>query len=174
MPQTDRQEREHCTRNGQPRSARFCIYLGRSRRVLTRQRELREQGSGIEGDIAHAQRKLEDIAQERAFYQRQMARGKMIENEFGTRMAETEQDRDHWEEEMGRLKQLRDDQQKVGAGLDYALRLMATLHSNLDGIDQGLDELLALPEDKQTEVLKERQRIVRAVVDEVIDRQTAL
>jgi len=43
---------------------------------------------------------MEEIDSERAFYQRQAARGKMTEIEFDARMGETDDARQYWESEL--------------------------------------------------------------------------
>jgi len=135
--------------------------------VLARQAELQAQGDSFDGDVAHAQRKLSEVDQERAFYQRQAARGKISEVEFDTRMDETQEAQGYWQSEFERLKDLRDDARMVRAGLDYATELLTTLQENLAGIDQTPDELKVLPEDRRANVLKKRQEIVRALCDKV-------
>jgi hypothetical protein len=58
-------------------------------RLWLHQGELQRQGENVDGDIAHARKRLVEVDQERAFYQRQAARGKIIEQEFDVRMEET-------------------------------------------------------------------------------------
>jgi chromosome segregation ATPase len=136
--------------------------------VLARQEELQRQGEDVDGDIAHARQKLTQAEQERAFYQRQAARGKITENEFDARMEETEETRQYWQGEIDRLKELRDDAAKVQSGLSYVTELMTSLQSQLPGIDIPPDELKALPEEKQAEILKMRRVIIRALVEKVV------
>jgi DNA invertase Pin-like site-specific DNA recombinase len=135
--------------------------------VLARQAELQAQGESVEGDIAHARRKLTEVDQERAFYQRQAARGKITEVEFDTRMGETEEAWQYWQTEIDRLKELRDNAASVEASLDYATELLTTLQTQLPGLDQSLEELKAMPREKREEVFKKRQEIVRTLCEEV-------
>jgi hypothetical protein len=58
-------------------------------RLWLHQGELQRQGENVDGDIAHARKRLVEVDQERAFYQRQAARGKITEQEFDVRMEET-------------------------------------------------------------------------------------
>lgn len=136
--------------------------------VLARQADLQRQGEDINGDIAHARRKLADVDQERAFYQRQAGRGRMTEQEFDARMDETEDARRHWQSELDRLQELRDNTDRVQIGLEYVEELMATYQARVPDIDQTPDELEALPREEQEEVLLERQAIIRALCDKVI------
>ena len=108
--------------------------------VQARQAELQAQGESVESDIADARHKLVGVAQERAFYQRQAARGKIREEEFDARMAETEETEQYWEDELERLQELRDNTTKVQAGIDYATELLTALQKQLPEIDQPPDE----------------------------------
>ncbi len=135
--------------------------------ILDRQTELQTQGKSVDGDIAHTRRKLVEVDSERAFYQRQAGRGKMTEQEFDIRMEETEDIRQHWQSELESLKELRDDQSKVKAGVDYVNNLMANIQTRLSAADVPPDELRKLPREKQIEILKIRQDIIRALVRKV-------
>jgi DNA invertase Pin-like site-specific DNA recombinase len=135
--------------------------------VLARQAELQKQGESVESEIVHARRKVIQIDQERAFYQKQAARGKITESEFDTRMAETEEARKYWEAETDRLRELRDNATKVQAGLNYATELLIGIQRRLPEIDYPPDKLKALAADKQKEVLRERQVIIRALCEKV-------
>lgn len=136
--------------------------------VLARQEELRSQGEDVNGDIAHARRKLAEVDQERAFYQRQAARAKITEQEFDLRMEETDEARRYWQDEVDRLKELRDDAAKVQSGLDYVTELLTSLQAKLPGIDQPPDELKNMTEEERNEILKMRRKIVRALVRKVV------
>ena len=136
--------------------------------VLARQAELQSQGEDVNGDIAHAQRKLAEVDQERAFYQRQAARTKITEQEFDLRMEETDETHRYWQDEVQRLKELRDDAAKVQSGLDYVTELLASIQAKLPGIDQPPDELNQMPEEERNEILKMRRKIVRALVQKVV------
>ena len=135
--------------------------------VQSRQAELQAEGDSVDGDITHARRRLTEIDQERANYQRQQARGKITEAEFDARMEETEEARQYWQSEGERLRELRDNAAKVQAGLDYATELLTTLQEVLPGIDQTPKELKALPKDEREEVLRARQTIIRGLCDKV-------
>ena len=135
--------------------------------VLLRQAELRAQGESADGDIAHARRRLAEVNEERVFYQRQAARGKITETEFDARMAETEQARQYSQTELERLSELRDNAIKVQAGLDYATEVLTKLRANLAAIEQTPDELKKLSKDERIKVLKARQKIVRVLCDRV-------
>ena len=135
--------------------------------VLARQAELQAQGDNVDGDVAHAHRRLAEVDNERAFYQRQAARDKITEAEFDARMEETEDARRYWQAELARLQELGDNAVKVEAGLDYVTELLTTLQAKLPEIDQTPDELRELPEEKRNEILRTRRDIIRALVDKV-------
>jgi hypothetical protein len=145
--------------------------------VKNRQKELRAQGDRVDGDIANARRRLAEVDQERAFYQRQAGRGKIDEREFDSRMDESQQALHYWQLEIERLIQLRDDAAKVQSSLDYSRELLTLLQDALPEIDQTLDELKIMPQDERERVLKKRQDIIRALCDRVViwsDRRVKL
>jgi hypothetical protein len=135
--------------------------------VQVRRAELLAEGESADGQIAQVRYRLSAIDQERAFYQRQAARGMITEAEFDQRMGETEASRQYCQSELIRLQELRDDAAKVDAGLVYATELLTALQKTLPAIDQQPDELEALPGDKRIEVMTARQRIIRALCDTV-------
>lgn len=137
-------------------------------RILTRQAELQAEGENVEGSIAHARAKLAEIEQERATYQRQNARGKMTDDEFDARIAETDEQKDHWQGELSRLVELRDNTNRVSVGLDYIANLMMGLQERLPKIDQGPEVLKAMALDKQQAILSQRQEIIRALCEKVL------
>jgi DNA invertase Pin-like site-specific DNA recombinase len=145
--------------------------------VLTHQEELQRQGESVDGDIAHARRKLAEIGQERAFYQKYAGKGKMTEKELDDRLDETEDARRYWQGELERLQELRDNAAKVQNGLEYATELLTSLQARLPEIDIPHDELTALPRDQQNTILRKRQEIIRALSSKVIvwaDRRVKL
>ncbi len=135
--------------------------------VLNRQAELQAQGDSVGGEIEHARRRLAEISQERAFCLRKAKQGKITEAEFDVAMEETEEARQHWQAELGRLQELKDNTEKVQVGLDYATELLTKLQSTLPEIDIPPQKLKRLPEEKRKEILRRRQEIIRALVDTV-------
>jgi len=73
----------------------------------------------------------------------------------------------YWQSELARLRELRDNRDKVQAGLDYITKLLPTLQGKLPKIDLPPDELNGLPEQERNKILKMRQKIIRALVDKV-------
>jgi len=147
------------------------------KQVLARQEELQRQGENVDGDIAHARQRLVEVDQERAFYQRQAARGKITEQEFDVRMEETKDVQLYWQGELDRLKELRDDAVKVQSGLEYVTELLISLQAELPEIDIAPDELKKFPEEEQIGILRMRQKIIRALVEKAVvwsDRQVKL
>jgi hypothetical protein len=136
--------------------------------VLAQQEELQSQGKSVDGEISHARRRLAEVNQERAFYQRQAARGKIDEAEFDARMEESEEARRYWKAEIKRLTELRDDAAKVQEGLDYATELLESFQARLPEIDQTPAELKAMAEEQRNAILRDRQEIVRAMTEKVI------
>ena len=135
--------------------------------VYRRQAALKEQGDSTQSEIAHARGKLVEIDNERAFYQRQAARGKITEQEFDERMEETQRRREHWQSELERLEVMRDDAARVEGALDYAERVLTAIRANLDAIDLTPIEMAKLGKDRQDAILKERRKIIRALVERV-------
>jgi hypothetical protein len=135
--------------------------------VQTRQAELIEQGDSVDGDINRARGKVAEIEQERAFYQRQAARGMITETEFDRRMSETAETSSYWQAEIERLTELRDNAAKVNAGLDYARQLMAAIGRDLPAIDVDPDTLAELPQEQRRAILKARRKIIRALCDKI-------
>jgi hypothetical protein len=135
--------------------------------ILSRQAELQDQGESVDGDIAHVRQRLAEVEEERAFYQRQAARRKITEREFDIRMEETKERYQYWQSELDRLKELRDNQDKVRAGTEYVNELMERIQTILLEVDLPPDELKKLTREKQIEILKMRQDIIRALVSKV-------
>jgi hypothetical protein len=145
--------------------------------VLARQEQLQRQGDSVDGEINHARRRLAEVDQERAFYQRQGARGKIDEAEFDARMAESEETRRYWQAEINRLTELRDDAAKVRLGLAYVTELLGSLQARLPEIDQSPKQLKAMAEEQRHAILRQRQEIIRAMAEKVIvwsDRQVKI
>jgi hypothetical protein len=135
--------------------------------VQARQQNLIEQGESVSGDIAKARIKLTETEQQRAFFQRQAARGKISEHEFDRHMDETQEDLYYWQGEIEHLQELRDDAVKVRAGVDYTVRLLQSFESKLDEVDLNPSELETLPKAQQEKILKDRQKIVRALCEKI-------
>ena len=138
-----------------------------SEQVMTKRAELQDQGDDLNAEITRAQGKLTEIDQERAFYQRQTARGKVTEQEFDDRMDETAEQRDYWLAEIERLKELRDDTRKIDAGLNYANTFLASLREGVDDLDMTPRELNQLSRDERNEVLTERRKIILALCETI-------
>lgn len=135
--------------------------------ILVRQEELQKQGESVDGDIAHARRRLSEVDGERSFYQRQGARGQITEREFDARMAETEETARYWQVEIKRLTELRDDAERVQAGLSYMEELLGNVQSRLPELDWTPEELAQLPDPDRRGILEEQKKIVQALVQKV-------
>jgi hypothetical protein len=135
--------------------------------VTNRQAELQAQGDNFDGEIATAERKLNELETERAFYQRQAARKMITEKEFDARMAETEESRQYWLEQLDHLRELSQDSLKIKSSLDYARDLFESIAEILPEIDQSPEELKTLPAEKRDWVLLERQKRIRALAEKI-------
>jgi hypothetical protein len=82
-------------------------------------------------------------------------------------MDETEETRRYWQSELAQLQELRYNQAKVQAGLDYATELLTTLQETLPEIDLPPKELGKLSEEERNEILEKQRHIIRALVDKV-------
>jgi DNA invertase Pin-like site-specific DNA recombinase len=136
--------------------------------VLNRRAALKAQGDSLDGDIARIRARLDEIKDERAAYQRMSARKRITEDEFNRRMDETDESSQILQEDLARLKILRDDRDKTDASLRYTKQLFDAIRSELPEIDQPPEVLKAMPEEDRRWVLERRQEIVRAMVDRTV------
>jgi|GEM_PF-4885193 len=136
--------------------------------VEARQAELQQQGDSTEGDIAHVKQSMTDVENQRAIFQRQLGRGKITEDEFDARMAETAEAMEHWQEELRRFTDLRDNSAMIKDGLAYARELLEALQRELPGLEQTPEELRGLPNDQQVAIQTRRQTIIRALCDKIV------
>jgi len=130
-------------------------------------RALQLEGNALGGEIARARKRVERIEAERAFYQRQGARGKLTEVEFDGRMDETARQMEFWCGELERLEVLRSDAEKVNASLAYCEELFATMRKSLERLDLPVGRLQQLAEEERNGILRERRTIIRSLVDRV-------
>ena len=135
--------------------------------IQVRRTELQAQGGDLDSEIARALAEVAKVDHARAELSRQQAYGKISWQEFEARIAETEIARRERAAEADRLRALRDDAQRVQAGLDYVQHFMQTLQAQVQGIDQEPDALNALPENERRAILEKRRRIIRALCDRV-------
>ncbi|MBN1579603.1 MAG: recombinase family protein, partial [Anaerolineae bacterium] len=135
--------------------------------ITNKQAELQAQGDSIDGDITHAKEKLFEIDQERLGYQQQMARRKIREDEFDAHMDRTQANREYWQSEIERLKELRDDAEKVQRGIDYVYSFLTGLQKDLERIDIEPEALVELPQEKRDKILKERRKVILALCDRI-------
>jgi hypothetical protein len=136
--------------------------------ILKRQTELQEQGETLDGQIARLRILLNEIADERSAYQRMLARNRITEEEFDNRMDETKDAVEFSQSELAQLVELRDDQQKVDAGIRYTQELFRAINEDLREIDLPLEEFEPLSSDQKHYVIEMRQKVIRALVDKVI------
>ena len=125
-------------------------------------------GDKVEGSISRLRDRLEEIYDERAAYQRMFARKRISEAEFERRMDETDVTCAAIESELTNLTELRDDQEKVNAGLKYTHNLLEALQDTLPKIDQSREELKAMELDARQWVQEQRRKIIHALVDKAI------
>jgi site-specific DNA recombinase len=137
------------------------------RQIEARINDLHENAERIDDEISSVHKRLGDIERERAFYQKQAARGKITEIEFDQRMDETVETIQFWNDELVRLKTIRDDASTVKASLDYADALFNKINERLEYLDQSREVLAKMTEEERNSILKERREIIRALVDKV-------
>jgi site-specific DNA recombinase len=135
--------------------------------IESRVSELQSRGEKTAAEILHIQRRLESIEGERAFYQKKAAQGIITEAEFDQRMRDTAEQIEHWTEELDRLRALMYEAERVESSLDYAEKLFSELRDRLDYLDCDPTTLARLPSEERTNILKERQKIIRLLVDKV-------
>jgi site-specific DNA recombinase len=135
--------------------------------VKAKQQELIKQGDSADSAIHRARQKLAEIEQERAFYQRQAAKGFINESEFEQRMNETQETAGYWQAELTRLEELRADAAEVQAGLDYVTKLLQSLARGLAQIDLAPEDCEKLSQARQDSIMKKRQEIARALCDRI-------
>ena len=138
-----------------------------AQQIAAKQVRLQAEGDSVDGEIARAYKELQDLDAQRAFYQRQAAKGFIKEPEFEQRMAETEESQKYWQDEIERLKELRDNATKVKAGLDYVYWLLSDFRSKLAEINQSQAELDSLSFSEQQTILYKRREMVRVLCDKV-------
>lgn len=135
--------------------------------VYNRQTELQAQGDSLDSDINKARGRLKAIEQEKLAYSKQQARGQITEAMYDTLITECEENKKEEQEELERLLQLREDGQSLRNAMSYAENLITNLQERLPEIDITQEELEQLPEEKQEEILKERQQAIRALCDKI-------
>ncbi len=135
--------------------------------VLDHQSKLQAEGESIDGEIARTKQQLAKINEARMFYHRQAGFGRITEEDYEGLLRESDGQRDEVQLELQRLRELRDDMQKVRAGLDYAAEFMQKLQEMLPEINQPWDELKEMTEEDRTSILRSRQDIVRSLAQTV-------
>lgn len=136
--------------------------------VHNRQRELKEQGDNLDSEIAQKRRQIAAIEQDRMTYTRQLGRGKITESVYDALIAEIEETEADYKEQLNHLLTLRDDKRKVRTSIAYAEKLLANIQQELPEINQTPEELVALPEAKQREIMLKRRDRIKSLCDKVI------
>lgn len=136
--------------------------------VHNRQRELKEQGDTLNSDIAKKRQQLAMIEQDKMTYTRQLGRGKITETVYDVLMAECDENEADLQDQLTHLLALRDDQKKVNSAIAYTEEMLTNIRRRLPEINQKPEELASLPEEKQREIMLERQDIIKGLVDKAI------
>lgn len=136
--------------------------------IEARVRNLQAESEDVDNAVIKAQVHIEEIGAERIFFQRQAARKKVTEDEFDRQMEYTAQQLEYWQDELKRLVALKYDTDKVQNSLEYAEALFAKLRERLAYLDCDRTSLEAMEEAERNGILKERQLIIRTLVDRVI------
>lgn len=137
-------------------------------RVEARQQELMEQGNSVVSEIARAERELKQIEAGRNLLMEQLTKGVIDKQDFELIMTQRNRDRAYWQEEMTRLKTLRDEHEIVSQGLELAYQYLAAIDERLPELDISPKEFKRLPVERQVEILHERKNIIQSICEHVI------
>jgi hypothetical protein len=133
--------------------------------IQSQVKELQAEVEHVDGEITRIQRRLEGINDERVFYQRKAAQGKIPEVEFDVRMDETADQIEYWQCELERLLALKNDAALVNDSLSYAKDLFVKIRGQLDYLDCSPEDLEKRSKGERNKILRNRRKIVRALVD---------
>jgi hypothetical protein len=127
-----------------------------------------EQGNGVVSEIERAERELNQIEEGRKLLMGQLTKGLINEQDFELIMTQRNRDRAYWQEEMVRLKTLRDEHQVVSEGLELAYRYLTAIEEGLPELDVSQRKLKYLPVESQVKTLHERKNIIQSICERVI------
>ena len=98
----------------------------------------------------------------------QLTKGLINEQDFELIMTQRNRDHAYWQEEMVRLKTLRDEHQVVSEGLELAYRYLTAIEERLPELDVSQRKLKYLPVESQVKILHERKNIIQSICERVI------
>ncbi len=82
-------------------------------------------------------------------------------------MNETKEDKQYWQNELVKLRELRDSADKIQNGLNYTYSLLSSIKKHLPDINQSQEKLKTLPKMQQDVILKERRKIIQSLCERV-------
>ena len=129
--------------------------------------EAHSQYETHQNEILKIQQRIVSIHSERAFYQKKAAQGKITEEEFDRRMDETSEQIEYWENEIGNLRSLTTDVERLRESVDYAEMLINKINGSIDYLDCSPDSLITLPEEERNNILMKRREIIRILIDKI-------
>jgi chromosome segregation ATPase len=135
--------------------------------IEARVEELQSKSDESHNEILRIERRIESIKNERAFFQKKAAQGKISESEFDDRMDETAEQIEFWGNELERLKAYMHETQRVQTSIDYVEELFSKFCNRLEYLDCDSSTLELLSKEERDNILKERQEIIRILVDKV-------
>lgn len=135
--------------------------------TIAKVKALQVEGNSVTGRIAQYQKDLRDLDTQELAYNRQLARGKLNEENYDILVNEVNATRTAIQSELAELISLRDETEKTKNTLDYARNLLTEFGRRITEIDLSEDEMAALPRPARIEILTRRQQLVRALVDRV-------
>lgn len=135
--------------------------------TIARAKELQAEGDDITGQIERYRKRLSDLDNEEMMYNRQLGRGKLTEANYDALVDEVGRARAAVESDLHQALILRDETEQVKSTLEYARQILDDHAQRIDEIDLTQDELEALPQAAQHEVMRRRQQVVRTFVDKV-------
>lgn len=135
--------------------------------VMNRRAQLQAQGDNFDSEIARVERELREVGTGRDRLMSQLSRDIITEADFERVMIERNREKAYWQEELTRLKALRDDAAKTESDLEHAFRLLNNYEQRLKELDMPQKELKALPADKQIDILTERKQVIQSLCERV-------
>jgi DNA invertase Pin-like site-specific DNA recombinase len=130
--------------------------------------KLQAEGENAEGEIAHIERRIQEVDSERRFFQKKAAQGKISENEFDQRMDESNSEMNGLREQLAYLYKLRHDSEKVRKSLDYVVVLFSKLKEVAVVYDYKPNELADMTVDERRNCLSGWQSVFRMLIKQAL------
>jgi site-specific DNA recombinase len=138
-------------------------------------RNLKRESQGASGEIQTVEKRLAELSNVRAFYQRKTAIGLMTETEFDARMTETTIEIEQLQSKLARLISLRHDAEQVQRSLDYIYVLFEKMSSRAKTVDIPAESLALLAKDERNIIFQEWRILFRTLINRgVISRDRSI